>query len=356
MGAFVHNQGLDNYPLYVDDYYNTLGQQNNRANYPRTIDFCMQQPRYMALSGTRNFSPFGNIILVSSDGGTTWAPTAALPPNISASTPDINDYPQAPRLAYSSSTPGVFLISRTNGEPCLTVNNGSSFITSSSSTIPGSDYYFQFSWKFTLVPDRVNGNKFYYINDTQLWMATWNGSTSSPSYTWQLVNSSTGLRNYYEYQGILSSPTTEGHLWFYSNSTEYGATRLSKSTDGGATITPLPGFDKVIVAALGKGSGVTGDASYTAYALASRNNVFGIYQSVDLGNTWKRLDITNSEWANNPNCMGASLQNFGEVFVGTNGSGVCWLHPSSLASSNSIMREDSTLLVREDNTFILREG
>ncbi|AFY49025.1 hypothetical protein Nos7524_3225 [Nostoc sp. PCC 7524] len=285
----------------------------------------MQQPRYMALSGTRNFSPFGNILLVSSDAGSTWSITPTLPPGIFASTPNINGSSQCPRIAYSATTPGVFLVSRTNGEPSLTVDNGNSFILSSSTTKPAGDTYADFSWKFTLVPDRVNGNKFYYVRNTQLWVATWNGSTSTPDYTWQLVNNSIGLRNYYEYQGVLSSPTEEGHIWIYSNSTESGAVKLSKSLNGGTTFTPITGFDRVIIAALGKGSEVPGDASYSAYAFGSRNNIWGIYQSVDLGDTWELIDTNDLYIANNPNCMGASLQTFGEVFIGSNGSGIYWV-------------------------------
>lgn len=357
IGGFVHGNGFDNYPtVCIDDYYLTLNQQNNRANYPRDIAFCMQQPQHMVLSGTRNFTPYGNILLVSSDAGSTWTPTAALPPGISASTASIDGTPQAPRIAYSATTPGVFLVSRTNGEPCLTVNNGNSFITSASDDKPGGDSYNSFSWGFTLAADRINGNKFYYLRDNQLWIATWNGSTLSPSYTWQLINSSTGLSNSHIYRGILTAPNQEGHLWIYTNSTAGSSPKLAKSTNGGYTFTPIPGFNKVVVAALGKGSGVVGDASYTVYAFASRNNVWGVYQSVDLGNNWTLLDIGDYQIANNPNCMAASLQTFGEVFIGSNGSGIYWISPQSSTSQSSILREDGSYLFREDNSFLLKEN
>ncbi|WP_042341216.1 hypothetical protein [Calothrix sp. PCC 7507] len=79
-------------------------------------------------------------------------------------------------------------------------------------------------------------------------------------------------------------------------------------------------FNKVKLAALGKGTS-TG-ATYTVYAFASRGGVWGIYQSTDLGATWNLIDIGSVKIGNDPNCMGASLQVFGDVFVGSGGSGV----------------------------------
>ncbi|BAY64998.1 xyloglucanase Xgh74A [Calothrix brevissima NIES-22] len=356
IGAFVHGNGFDQYPsLHVDDYFLTLSQHSNRANYPRDIAFCMQQPQHMVLSGTRNFSPYGNILLVSSDAGSTWTPTASLPPGISTSTSGIDGTPQAPRIAYSATTPGVFLVSRTNGEPCLTVNNGNTFITSASDDKPGGDPYTQFSWKFTLAADKVNGNKFYYIKDYQLWLATWNGSTTSPSYTWQLINPSTGLSSSHTYQGILTAPNQTGHLWIYSSSTSTNSPKLAKSVDGGYTFTSITGFDKVILAAIGKGSGAEGDADYTVYAFGSRSNVWGVYQSVDLGNNWNLLDTGDLNIANDPNCMAASLQTFGEVFIGSNGSGIYWITPKQSELQGILLREDGDYLLREDSSYILQE-
>lgn len=327
IGAFIHFNGPSNYPISEDDQFSSMGQYNYRANYPRTIDYCSSQPNYMAMSGTRNFSPFGNIILVSSDAGRTWYKTSSLPPNILDSTGSVDGSAQAPRIAYSASTPGVFLVSRTNGEPCLTVDNGNTFITSSSTTKPGNDSYTQYSWKYTLTPDRIDGTKFYYLTDNQLWVATWNGSIIGPDYTWALVNNNTGVRSSHQYYGIMTSPLNTGHVWVYTNG---GGSKLGKSFDGGTTLTSISGFGKVVCAALGKGP--QSGASYSVYAFGSRGGVFGVYQSLDYGSTWDLLNL--GTWngfsdsfspANDPNCMGASLQVFGDVFIGSGGSGVYYI-------------------------------
>jgi hypothetical protein len=48
----------------------------------------------------------------------------------------------------------------------------------------------------------------------------------------------------------------------------------------------------------------------------------GIFRSLDRGKTWKRIGNPKNPIGNGPNVMEASLQQFGLVFIGTNGRGI----------------------------------
>jgi hypothetical protein len=48
----------------------------------------------------------------------------------------------------------------------------------------------------------------------------------------------------------------------------------------------------------------------------------GIFRSLDQGKTWTIIGDQSTPIGNNPNVMEASKQQFGFVFVGTNGRGI----------------------------------
>jgi photosystem II stability/assembly factor-like uncharacterized protein len=48
----------------------------------------------------------------------------------------------------------------------------------------------------------------------------------------------------------------------------------------------------------------------------------GIFRSLDRGKTWTRIGSRSKPIGNSPNVMEASSQQFGLVFIGTNGRGI----------------------------------
>lgn len=124
-----------------------------------------------------------------------------------------------------------------------------------------------------------------------------------------------------DYSKFRPAPGRGGDLWLpLSRSDIKGA--LLRSKDGGTTWTEVPGVDSCY--AVGFGKAAPGAAYPAIYTYAAVAGVRGVYQSIDEGATWKRIDDDRHRYgglANGALLIG-DMNAFGVVYMSTAGRGI----------------------------------
>lgn len=333
IGAWGYNNGLNADPSKnINTDYNNAGQFANATNDIRGMDYCRALPLNMVAIGQTRGGGLGGVKgHRSSDGGRTWSVFPSLPPSVNAADADETGSTGSEglmiRAAYSASTAGVFMVTRTLGSPALTANNATSWITQTTNA-PGADTTGLYTNQHNLCADRVNGNKFYYrpSASNSLFLGTWNGSTSSPTLTWTTVNSALVIPNNTIQNNILfrifAAPGVEGELYYY-NSGPYQSDAncvLYKSTNGGTSFSRITYFDRVLVAGCGRAA--TGSATpYTLYVLGKRNGEIAVHRSIDGGVNWVKCSSKYAlKFGNDPSSLEGSMQTFGTYILASDGN------------------------------------
>jgi len=79
------------------------------------------------------------------------------------------------------------------------------------------------------------------------------------------------------------------------------------------------------IQAVGLGAGKTADSYNAIYAAGTINNIFGIFRSDDLGETWIRINDDEHQWGTSYIAAITGDPNvYGRVFLATNGRGIIW--------------------------------
>jgi photosystem II stability/assembly factor-like uncharacterized protein len=171
-------------------------------------------------------------------------------------------------------------------------------------------------WGQPLVADKVDGNSFYYYNEGKVYRSTDGGESFS------LVNSSLPTSKW-DWYSLKTVPGVQDEVWL---SLDWNG--LFRSTDGGKTMTKLSSVERAHLFALGKPqAGSTTPALYLYGKVAGMEE--GIFRSLDRGETWTSIGSPQNPIGGEPNVMEASWQQFGLVFIGTNGRGIYYGTPDS---------------------------
>ncbi|PSB30592.1 hypothetical protein [Stenomitos frigidus] len=284
--GFYHNNGLDTYPSQG------FGRSGPSFQDTYSIAYCQTAPlNLVRVGGNRESSVFTGAS--STDGGLHWKVFESFPANI-----------MPMRVAVSATNPNLFVTTVSEQEPLRTLDGGISWskVLGLPNGVKG-----PWNWSQPLASDPVDGNAFYYYADGKVYRSTDGGNLFS------IVNSALPSEGW---QSLKTMPGFKGEVWISLDSQG-----LHRSSDSGETFSKLSNVEKAYLFAFGKPqAGSTAPALYLYGRISEMGD--GIFSSLDLGKTWKRLDRSSNPVGNSPNVMEASWQEFGLVFVGTNGRGI----------------------------------
>ncbi len=290
--GFHHNNGLNAYPS---------ARLEGTPEWRDTFDIAYSQTnplRLVRVGGARWSSTYTGA--TSTDGGLTWQKFSSFP----AKTMPL-------RVAVSATNPNLFVAITSKAQPLRSTDGGASWKpVSGLPDGPGGPWY----WSQPLAADRVDGNTFYYYSEGKLYSSTDGGASFSlansslPSSKWDLKILKTVAKN---------------EVWFGN-----GVSGLFRSIDGGKTFAKLSSVEKAHLFAFGKPpTGSTTPALYMYGKVAGMGE--GIFRSLDRGETWTSIGSPQNPIGNEPNAMEASWQQFGLVFIGTNGRGIFYGSPDN---------------------------
>jgi xyloglucan-specific exo-beta-1,4-glucanase len=287
LDGFYHSS-LDTYPA------KRLGSGRPGDYFGDTYSmaYCAAQPERLVRVGGRSWnSTYGGA--TSQDGGLTWQPFPNFPPN------------RMPlRVAVSATDPDKFVVTISEGQPLQTSNGGMYWqkVLGLPNGVKG-----PWNWSQSLVADGVNGDRFYYYADGTVYRSDDGGLSFSP------VNTSLPEEDWHS---IKTLPGVEGEVWV-----SVDKQGLYRSSDGGKTFSKISQVERANLFAFGKPpDGSTIPTLYLYGTLANQGE--GIFLSLDRGITWNDISEPNHPIANKPLVLEASKQQFGLVFVGTNGRGI----------------------------------
>ena len=232
------------------------------------------------------------------------------------------------RVAISATNPNLFVLTVSEKQPLRTTDGGDSWSTVSGLPDgPKGPWY----WKQPLAADTVDGDTFYYYSQGKVYRSTDGGAS------FKLVNSSLPY-NQWDWYALKTVPGVEGEVWL-----SLDKKGLFRSIDGGNTFTKLSSVERAHLFDFGKPpTGSTIPALYLYGKVAGMGNntrgslrkegespaeELGIFRSLNQGETWTSIGSPENPIGNEPNVMEGSWQQFGLVFIGTNGRGIFYGTP-----------------------------
>ena len=300
--GFNHSKGLDTYPSTqlggsisprFQDTYSLAYSESNSA-------------RMVRVGGNRWNNTYTGA--TSTDGGQTWKKFSSFPQKTIPL-----------RVAMSATNPNSFVAINSEAQPIRTTNGGSSWSkVSGLPNGPKGPWY----WSQPLAADKVNGNTFYYYSSGKVYRSDNGGASFS------IVNSSLPSEGW---SMLKTVPGKSGEVWLSLN-----WNGLYRSTDGGVKFTKITGVERAYLFAIGLPQTkstipalylygkITGLGNSAALATPGAS---GIFRSLDNGKTWTSIGDRTKPIGDEPNVMEASSQQFGLVFIGTNGRGIYYGTP-----------------------------
>ena len=305
--GFPHDS-LDTFPAHgLGDYY---GGKGPTFGYTEGIAWCATAPSRLARAGVLPWNNTGGVA-VSSDAGRTWTSASGWDSKIMAA-----------RIALSATDPDNMVVLRVHSGPAQATQDGGK-TWHDVSGLPGTLIGDVWNWQVPLAADGASGGTFYVASGGSLFKST-DGGLTFAVVTTGLPNSS---------QALVSVPGRRGDLWLAA-----GDSGLSHSTDGGLSFAKLPAVKRTLLFALGKRApGADYAALYLDGTLTDGRT--GIFRSVDAGDSWQSIGDAREPIGDVPNCMTASFQTFGLVFIGTNGRGIYYGTPKSAAGTINSARK-----------------
>ncbi len=295
VSGFAHDNGLNAYPSQNFNRNGPSYQHNLGLNYADS------NPLHLVRVGgnTWNATYTG---ATSTDGGFTWTEF-----------PDWQTDLMPLNVAISATDPNLFLVKISEGQPLRTTDGGATW--SEITGLPDGPKG-PWDWAIQLAADGVNGDVFYYYDRGKVFRSSDRGAS------FRLVNSS--FPNNYapcdpSQEGLCALKTIPGiggEVWL-----SLGRNGLFRSTNGGETFTRIPAVKWAHLYALGKPpQGSKTPALYLYGEIEGQGE--GIFRSLNRGQTWTNITSPENPIGSGPKVMTASWQQFGLVFIGTNGRGI----------------------------------
>jgi photosystem II stability/assembly factor-like uncharacterized protein len=256
------------------------------------LDYAELAPSQMFLvgKGDKSSKPVKTSAAYSTDGGSTWTRVAKDPTSLAVN--------KGGRCAVSAA--GVSRVVWAMEDPAgvyYTTNTGTSWTASKGLTAPA-----------FIASDRVNANKFYAIKSGTFYVSVDGGANFKAA--------ATGLPTTGGY--IKAVPGIEGDVWLAT-----GSGGLWHSTNSGTSFTKLTNISEA--SNIGFGKAATGQnymAIYSSTAVVS--GVRGVYQSIDGGATWVRINDDGHQYGNLQEDITGDPRIYGRVYYGTNGRGIIY--------------------------------
>jgi len=197
--------------------------------------------------------------------------------------------------------------------PCPIFRNANSSWT----TVTGIDG----AW---VVGDPLDANVFYAYKKTDgtVWKSTDKGVTFAKV-------GAPGLSNFFKMRPV---PGKTGDLWLpLARGDVTGG--ILRSQDGGVQWTPVAGLDSVFAVTFGKAA--SGASFPAVYAFGSVKGLKGVYQSIDEGANWVRVNDDQHQYGGlaDGGLLQGDMNTFGVVYQSTAGRGIGARLPGASASS-----------------------
>ncbi|MCX7726429.1 MAG: hypothetical protein N2053_06240, partial [Chitinispirillaceae bacterium] len=277
-----------------------------------------------------------NPVAISKDTGKTWQPCSNLPEGgefhsgkvaISCDGEVIVWAPYVHRGDGSSPYNGMF---RTIGGGYWTKCNGIDF----------------YSYP---VADPENKYKFYAYdkNSGYVFVSSDGGQSFSKA----------GLAGSNGFIAMRAAPKREGHLWI-----PLGSNGLTMSEDGGVTFTKISNV--ISCEAVGFGKEAVGKDYPAIYIYGTIGNITGVFQSIDKGNSWTRVNDDQHQYggpANGEFVIG-DMNMFGVVYMSTAGRGIACRLPADMVpidaeqKRNNLYFEDKIINITRNSITIKING
>ena len=241
------------------------------------IEFAWDNPSFVVRGG-------GNTILAySTDAGDTWT-RCSIPGGF-------GDYNE---VMIAVNTDGSVIMTSNGSNTYYSTDRGSSWITPNG--LPNGA---------TVSADRVNKNIFYAFTSSAIYIS----NDAGKNFTKCSVNVT-------ETTQIRSVPGHEGEIMAAGKNGLYRIYDMGNSADR---------LTNKEIQAVGLGAGKTADSYNAIYAAGTINNIFGIFRSDDLGETWIRINDDEHQWGTSYIAAITGDPNvYGRVFLATNGRGIIW--------------------------------
>jgi xyloglucan-specific exo-beta-1,4-glucanase len=172
-----------------------------------------------------------------------------------------------------------------------------------------------------LVADRIDGNRFYYLESGRFYTSADGGRTweGSPKEVWQM-----GMPPWWTLAAnVVVNPARSGQLFatFAANRNQREAFKMFRSDDFGMSFSPVESAAVVNFAAFGKGDADNAPYLYI-HGRVNAATADGIYRSKDLGVSWELVSTPSENQFGKINSMDASKVKKNVVYIGTGGRGM----------------------------------
>ncbi len=289
--GFVH-ENTDEFPrekLPGIGVWNTLG-----------IDYSASNPKYLVRvggGGEKRDSKGG--LGISEDGGKTWKRLKW-------------PFGLTHKVAYSATDRDHIVVLPFPGAPVVTTDRGANWTESTG--LSGDTLLKQFwDWDHPLAADRVDGKLFYYLTKEAF---HW---SSDGGLTWKKGAALSPAGDAH----VEAAPNAAGNVWV-----SLGNRGLVASTDRGKTFRRIDTVERARLFSFGKERTANGPPAIYIYGRIRGDNREGIFRSDNLGSSWVRIgDATKHGLGNAPNVMRGDMNQYGVVYVGTNGRGIIMGEP-----------------------------
>lgn len=156
------------------------------------------------------------------------------------------------------------------------------------------------------IADGVNPNKFYAVYDGSFYVSEDGGKT------FKFVVSSL-LTNF----DMVANSEVEGELWLAAGG---GVFKVDMTAGTAPTIV---GSSVTEATAIGLGKAAEGSSQMAIYILGDANGEgWGVYQSIDGGETWKKINDDTERWGNVNKKICGDPKVYGRCYISTNGRGI----------------------------------
>jgi photosystem II stability/assembly factor-like uncharacterized protein len=276
------------------------------------FDYAASSPNFVA--GIMNWNGGAEESGYSTDGGQTWIKFPSAPADV------VNLGKIGGSIAVSSPTNIVWVPNNTS-QPYYTKDGGKTWIASPPPGTLASDagwgwaYYFN---RHVVAADRVLPGVFYAYNPSYGLFRSNDGGAS-----WALIRAGEIANVSYYNSKIKSVPDHAGHLFFTSGAgggpNHPQNSQFMHSTDGGLTWNAIPNALEVLNFGFGKAKVAGGYPSI--YIAGWVNNVYGIWQSDNEGQSWTQIGKWPTGSLANIAAISGDMNQYGRVYVALAGDG-----------------------------------
>jgi len=266
-----------------------------------SISVCETRPAHVVLLGAKSWGGEETTLLTSADFGKNWT-KKTLPGG-----------EKLGRIAVSALNPECMVYVSGNGNVYCSLDGGE--IWEKCEGTPENVIELENVWNRNkiLTSDLVDGG-FYIFKEGTIY-------TSNDGIAWERKNKIAVSHLEDRFINIVPVPGRSGEIWI-----SLGTDGLWKTDDKGTTFNRIPGFDNARLMCWG--APAPGTDLPTAYVYGKWNSNWGIYRSIDMGESWVRINDDKNRFPAGVAAIDGDKNVFGRIYVGSGGYGISYGEPA----------------------------